>query len=866
MGSYQGKKTGQQARLFYGLMGLWLVMLVNSLLLYVLDFAVLSFAYRGSLVFHVMLGSLLVIPLVAFLVYHLGRMPHRDNRRSMWLGLLTAFGACVTLLSGLAMLAPSLNGFKSALLWMHLGSMCLSLLGIALHIKSRRKRSFHFFVPLNRKTWRISPLWRQTFSWSVSIGSFLMLLLIFSFRPQKSSAPTFTQDRMLPAAMVLPEKEWLDHQTLDGSSSCGDAGCHPDITGQWQESAHHFSSFNNPYYERSIEVLLEQGKPEKLRWCASCHDPLVLSSGGIEGDGFKVIKEHPARDKGITCLTCHSMQGAQDITGNGNYQLADPGYASMGQTMWGEWPEFRKQMIHSRPKPHGATLLSTYLKTEEYCTSCHKVSVPASVNDYRWKRGQNQYDAWHQSSFSNRHPRSFYTRDKQTCTTCHMPLVPSLDQGNDQGLVKSHRFAAANSALPSLNGHPDQLAAVKEFLQNDIAVVDIFRVSINGTSYGPEAKLPPFSPGDQVLVEVLVSNRNVGHHLPAGTNDSNEWWLEVALKNEAEQTLLISGGMRGAQVDSTAHFFRSVLIDEEGKLIDRRNVHQWRATVLSTAIPSGLTQLVRYGFEVPEGEIPSHLQVRLRQRKFNDFFHRFTFAKGANIPEIPIIDVALTQRKAGEVLPAKLAAWQRWNNYGIGLIGEENFAAALAAFKKVARMRPDLPDGRLNQGRVLLLEGDLLAAQKAFEAVLKDFPGHATASYFLGECLVGLGEHEAALAYWNELKSSYPRDPVLRSGLGELYYLLGYYTQAEEEYLAALEVDPENASALYRMMLLAGAQQKPEMAAQWQEKYVYHKNNEAEATLAGRYKQEHPQINYEAQPGHVHALSPPGLASKGDSL
>jgi hypothetical protein len=39
--------------------------------------------------------------------------------------------------------------------------------------------------------------------------------------------------------------------------SCARSGCHPDVFDQWDSSAHHFSSFNNQWYRKSIEHLQE---------------------------------------------------------------------------------------------------------------------------------------------------------------------------------------------------------------------------------------------------------------------------------------------------------------------------------------------------------------------------------------------------------------------------------------------------------------------------------------------------------------------------------------------------------------------------------------------------------------------------------
>src|SRR5262249_739704 len=93
-------------------------------------------------------------------------------------------------------------------------------------------------------------------------------------------------------------------------------------------------------------------------------------------------------------------------------------------------------------------------------------------------RGFNEYDAWQASGVSGYGARSFYYPSQpRTCTDCHMPLVPSHDLGNRHGLVHSHRFPAANTALPAANKHQGQLNATLAFLQGGVVTLDIFGLS-----------------------------------------------------------------------------------------------------------------------------------------------------------------------------------------------------------------------------------------------------------------------------------------------------------------------------------------------------------------------------------------------------
>src|SRR6185503_5215910 len=61
------------------------------------------------------------------------------------------------------------------------------------------------------------------------------------------------------------------------SKDCG--RCHKDIYDQWNSSVHHFGSFNNQWYRRSIEYMQDVIGTKPSKWCAGCHDHAVFFNG-----------------------------------------------------------------------------------------------------------------------------------------------------------------------------------------------------------------------------------------------------------------------------------------------------------------------------------------------------------------------------------------------------------------------------------------------------------------------------------------------------------------------------------------------------------------------------------------------------------
>src|SRR3954469_21777665 len=99
-----------------------------------------------------------------------------------------------------------------------------------------------------------------------------------------------------------------------GAEPC--ASCHADIAAQWNASAHHFSSFNNPYYKISVEEFRAERGAKTSRFCAGCHEPALLATGLV--DRPTVDAKSPEAQAGVVCLVCHSIDRVS-FEGNGGY-------------------------------------------------------------------------------------------------------------------------------------------------------------------------------------------------------------------------------------------------------------------------------------------------------------------------------------------------------------------------------------------------------------------------------------------------------------------------------------------------------------------------------------------------------------------
>jgi tetratricopeptide (TPR) repeat protein len=309
-----------------------------------------------------------------------------------------------------------------------------------------------------------------------------------------------------------------------------------------------------------------------------------------------------------------------------------------------------------------------------------------------------------------------------------MPLAPSTDfgarmfEGADQLSIHNHLFAAANTALPFLR-HDEATVRAEQMFLADAARVDIFGVKTGGAIDGElraplRPSVPALRPGASYLLETVVRTLKVGHPFTQGTADSNEVWLEVTATSGG-RVIGRSGALDQGAVDSNAHFISVYMLDRHGRRVDRRNVQDIFVPLYDHQIPPSAAAVVHYGLQVPAGiTAPIEVEVRLQYRKFTRFFTKYSLGPAA--PELPITTIASDRITFpvdnaplyGVAQASPLNTWERWNDYGIGLLLEGSTGSekgelrqAAGAFAEVERL--GRPDGALNLARVFFKEGRL---------------------------------------------------------------------------------------------------------------------------------------------------------------
>src|SRR5215471_5375686 len=600
------------------------------------------------------------------------------------------------------------------------------------------------------------------------------------------------QGLFFPSSAQTAHKGHIPGSYFMESDAC--QRCHNDIYNQWFGSVHHFSSFNNQWYRKSIEYMQDVIGVQPSKWCAGCHDPALLYSGMFDTP-IKQIVDRPEARAGLGCMMCHSIVRVKSTMGQGDFLLEYPALHQMAASRNRIVRWIHDYVTNLNPEPHRRVFLKPFMRadTAEFCSTCHKVHLDVPVNHYRWIRGFNEYDNWQASGVSGYGARSFYYPPKaQQCADCHMPLVRSADAGADanQGFIHSHAFPGANTAVPVANEDEAQLELTKKFLQNSVTV-DIFGIApapaktAQGAAQLPSSELsttfavgeeaegnapkaegealaisaplnrisPAVRRGDTVLIEVVVRTRKVGHFFPGGTVDAYDTWVELKATDDKDRVLFWSGKAedngKGA-VEKSAHFYRSLQVDAHGNPINKRNAWSSRAVVYTRLIPPGAADVVHYRLKVPaDAGNQIKLEAHLCYRKFAWYYTQFSFAgvssgEGSSVtmPDYDDRHVSFsgdTSRVSGKL--------KRIPDLPIMTVSEAQ--ASLRVLP--ANAPPIVPTVELKRddwtrwndyGIGLFLQGNLKGARQAFEQVTKIDAANPDGWVNLGRVAVQEGDIE----------------------------------------------------------------------------------------------------------------------------
>jgi tetratricopeptide (TPR) repeat protein len=676
----------------------------------------------------------------------------------------------------------------------------------------------------------------------------------FGSNPFSPSNATTTTGKFIPGEMFI------------SASRCGT--CHTDAHAQWRQSAHG-NAFREPFYQKNVKDLISQKGIEFTRHCESCHNPAALFSGALTKNS-KV--KRPFDEDGVSCIACHSVQSTTG-RGIGGYVMGEPALLVKedGARLLAGVTD--QQILDDIPS-HRRAMMRPLLKTADFCGACHKSQVPYELNDYKFLRAFAVADEYQMSSFSKESPHPYYVRDKETCNSCHMKREPAplFDVSAKLGKLASHRWPAANTAIPLFYKWPEQLDAVTKFLENDALGIDIFSLRLKSPGISAEQFVAPLNrgnftvkAGDRVTAEVVVTNKNIGHSFPPELRDFYEAFVEFIVTDEAGKILYQSGFIKpNGYLDESAHNYKTYLVKTDGSFNDKHFIWRTRAIAQNNQIQSGRSDLVRYQFRVPAaGEGQLKLMARLKYRRFTRVFSDYALGKSVDYPIVTMASAEYVMRvgdnapvPASEIPKNAMPDWRRWNNYGIALIDQKQYPLAIDAFIHAAVLDEKYrATAQVNQAIGLIELDQYDRAASLLDAVVQSNPENMRALFQQARVFIRRGQLDEAEANVRRILTAYPRDRVTLQQLGELCKIKHDYHGARECYEKILVIDPEDLGAHYNLMLVFRKLGMKEDAKREGKIFADLKDDPSALPLANMFLRKHPEMSNESVFWHIHDLA-----------
>ncbi|MEE9522768.1 MAG: multiheme c-type cytochrome [candidate division NC10 bacterium] len=509
-----------------------------------------SVSAQVQVLVHTLLGLAFLIPYVYYQLWHWLVWRRQKVTAATVLGYALMLAVLTTSFSGIVLTWQAAKGPAISPAWdlIHLvsgiaaGAILVSHLLLAY---LRRRISARRHPDLIGGQWRFA---RWSLAW---VGAIAVMIALLSALGQSSSyefappegyslpryAQQFDEYRGNPFAPSYASTESLnlvEPALLANSASCGSSGCHEQILAEWEPSAHRFSAMNPPFQRVQTNFAADR-EPAETRYCAGCHDPISLFAGAK--DIHNQDLSAPGVQEGVSCVACHSISKV-DQRGNADYVLTPP-----RKYLWENTEGFPKLvsdfLIRSYPRQHLADYDRNVLRTPEYCGTCHKQFIPEALNRFGFIEGQNQYDEWRKSHWNADDPDA-----KLVCRDCHMRLVPdSSDPGRgeggdlrrspDDGAHRHHGFIAANVFMPELLDLPHwdrHVELTRQWLRGETVLPEISGAYPEGPVVSVQIAGPAeASPGEEVTLRVVITNRKAGHNYTTGPLDFLRSWIHLTV-------------------------------------------------------------------------------------------------------------------------------------------------------------------------------------------------------------------------------------------------------------------------------------------------------------------------------------------------
>jgi hypothetical protein len=301
--------------------------------------------------------------------------------------------------------------------------------------------------------------------------------------------------------------------------------CHKSIYAQWKDSMH-AHALNSPLMivQNNLDMkhsLAKTPSPDPRRMCINCHGPAVAAL--IDGDTLPLRSARA--DEGIECVACHQLP--EPVTpGGGALARVYQDTLIRGDHFFGRLESPVANPFHRSGKT------KTFEEPERLCATCHNVNYDTN-RDGKVVKGvdlvlQTTFDEYREYQKAG---------GKATCMSCHMPVVAGLRDAADGTVIPFTQDYPA----PNRQVHDHSFVGV-DYPLDVVAKRDPQRPKRAALLANAAAFTLDETRADQknLALKLSIENRT-GHSLPTGFAFARQIWIELIVKDAAQNVVFSSG-------------------------------------------------------------------------------------------------------------------------------------------------------------------------------------------------------------------------------------------------------------------------------------------------------------------------------------
>jgi len=137
------------------------------------------------------------------------------------------------------------------------------------------------------------------------------------------------------------------------------------------------------------------------------------------------------------------------------------------------------------------------------------------------------------------------------------------------------------------------------------------------------------------------------------------------------------------------------------------------------------------------------------------------------------------------------------NDRGVALLNDENYTEAIPIFNHLVAQNPDMTTYRYNRAVALFNLKRFNEALKDYSVLHSSLPEETEYTFQMGNCYENMDSVRQAIHYYSEAIKGEQSFYIYYFKRGTLYLKQGVWKKSEQDFTAALSIDPKHHNSLH---------------------------------------------------------------------